>query len=52
MSNILKFYKCMFCNKNQNEVKQIIVDKDFNCICNECVELCYKIIKEQGEKEE
>ncbi len=35
---------CSFCSKNQNEVKKLIAGPTV-FICNECVELCYEIVK-------
>lgn len=42
-----KNYKCHFCGKDKSEVLKLIVGDD-SAICNECVELCNKIlIKEE-----
>jgi ATP-dependent Clp protease ATP-binding subunit ClpX len=35
---------CSFCSKNQHEVKKLIAGPTV-FICNECIELCYEIIK-------
>jgi ATP-dependent Clp protease ATP-binding subunit ClpX len=45
-----EFMKCSFCGKRQGEVKQLIAGPNI-FICNECVELCNEIIKEDFEKE-
>ncbi|MCX7771058.1 MAG: ATP-dependent Clp protease ATP-binding subunit ClpX [Proteobacteria bacterium] len=42
--------KCSFCGKTQGEVKQLIAGPNI-FICNECVELCNEIIREDQEKE-
>lgn len=42
--------KCSFCGKMQGEVRQLIAGPNI-FICNECVELCNEIIKEDQEKE-
>lgn len=40
---------CNFCSKERKEVKILIGEKDgHNYICNECVDLCQEIIKENG----
>ncbi len=36
---------CSFCQKGQNEVKKLIAGHNVY-ICNECVDLCYQIIRE------
>lgn len=44
------FYICSFCGKTEDEVSHIIVGPAVY-ICNECVELCHKIIlDERGKK--
>lgn len=42
--------RCSFCGKTQGEVKQLIAGPNI-FICNECVELCNEIIREDQEKE-
>lgn len=42
--------RCSFCGKRQSEVKQLIAGPNI-FICNECIDLCNQIIKEQDEKE-
>lgn len=42
--------KCSFCGKDQSEVKKIISGPGV-CICNECIEVCNEIIKEESQKE-
>ena len=43
-----KLLFCSFCGKNQNEVKKLIAGPSVY-ICNECVDLCNDIIKEEIE---
>jgi ATP-dependent Clp protease ATP-binding subunit ClpX len=38
---------CSFCNKSQKKVRRIIVGPSV-FICNECVEYCHEILKEEG----
>lgn len=38
---------CSFCGKNQHEVKKLIAGPNV-FVCNECVELCLDIIKEES----
>jgi ATP-dependent Clp protease ATP-binding subunit ClpX len=49
------FHVCSFCDKNQQQVRKLIAGNDV-FICNECVNLCYDIIKQDtpriiGEKD-
>ena len=46
-----KLLFCSFCGKNQNEVKKLIAGPSVY-ICNECVDLCNDIIKEEIELSE
>lgn len=39
--------KCSFCRKSQDEVKKLIAGVDVY-MCNECVELCNGILREEG----
>ena len=41
-----KLLYCSFCGKNQNEVRKLIADPSVY-ICNECIDLCNDIIKEE-----
>ncbi len=41
-----KQYRCSFCGKNQEQVKRIIAGPGVY-ICDECVDLCSEIIKEE-----
>lgn len=41
-----KQYRCSFCGKSQDQVKRIIAGSGVY-ICDECVELCSEIIKEE-----
>ena len=40
---------CSFCGKNQKEVKKLIAGPTV-FVCDECVELCMDIIKEDSKK--
>lgn len=42
---------CSFCGKSQREVKKLIAGPTVH-ICDECIELCNDIIKEEAEKED
>ena len=39
-------YYCSFCGKSQHEVLKLIAGPKV-CICDECVDLCVEIIKEE-----
>lgn len=43
-----KILHCSFCGKSQKEVKKLIAGSNV-FICNECIDLCYDIIKEEEE---
>lgn len=43
--------KCSFCGKTQNQVKRLIAGPNVT-ICNECVDLCNNILKEETSFEE
>ena len=43
-------YKCSFCGKKNMEVKRMIAGPGKVYICNECVDLCNKIIAEAEAK--
>jgi len=45
-----KILNCSFCSKNNKEVKKLIAGPSVY-ICDECVELCEDIIKEESETE-
>ena len=45
MSEVLK-HVCSFCNKKKEEVKRLIVS-DAVAICNECVDLCDDLLKNE-----
>lgn len=38
---------CSFCGKNKEEVEKLIVGGDDIAICNDCVDLCFDILKEE-----
>lgn len=42
-------HKCDFCNKSKEEVEKLIVG-DHAAICNDCVELCVDILKDEKVK--
>tara|TARA_B100000963_G_scaffold77671_1_gene65749 strand:+ start:8805 stop:10043 length:1239 start_codon:yes stop_codon:yes gene_type:complete len=42
---------CSFCSKNRNEVNKLVAGPDVY-ICNECIELSYKIIDEEFTEED
>ena len=44
-----KILLCSFCGKNQNEVKKLVAGPSV-FICDECVDLCNDIIKEESEE--
>jgi ATP-dependent Clp protease ATP-binding subunit ClpX len=39
--------KCSFCGKSQKQVHRLIAGPTGVCICDECVELCNKLIEEE-----
>lgn len=41
---------CSFCNKSKEEVEKLIVGGDHTAICNECVDLCVDILKDDKVK--
>lgn len=47
MNKDSKVLICSFCSKNQNDVKKIIAGPSV-LICNECVDLCSSILKEES----
>ena len=44
-----KQLKCSFCGKTQDEVKRLIAGPNVY-ICNDCIELCMEILKEEEEQ--
>ena len=44
----VKILPCSFCGKNQSDVKKLIAGPSV-FICDECVELCNDIIKEESQ---
>lgn len=48
MSDDKKLLNCSFCGKRQDEVKKVIAGPDV-WICDECVTLCYDIIKDDND---
>jgi len=43
------YHHCSFCEKTQQQIKKLIAGPDVY-ICNECVNLCYDLIKEEPAK--
>ncbi|MBR1925451.1 MAG: ATP-dependent Clp protease ATP-binding subunit ClpX [Clostridia bacterium] len=42
---------CSFCGKNQSEVKKLVASPDgTSYICNNCIDICTEILKEQEQK--
>ena len=39
------YHQCSFCDKNQQQVRKLVAGNDVY-ICNECIDLCYEIIKQ------
>ncbi len=37
---------CSFCGKSESEVKRMLVGPDGVCICNECVETCTELLRD------
>jgi ATP-dependent Clp protease ATP-binding subunit ClpX len=50
-ANSKKTLKCSFCAKDQREVHKLIAGPSYIFICNECVELCNDILKDELHKE-
>jgi endopeptidase Clp ATP-binding regulatory subunit (clpX) len=50
-TNELETPHCSFCGKSNNEVKKLIAGPSV-CICNECIELCNTIVREDGKLED
>ena len=43
-------YSCNFCGKSKEDVEKLVVGAEVG-ICNECIELCYSILKDEKVKE-
>lgn len=43
------YHQCSFCDKNQQQVAKLVAGSDVY-ICNECILLCYEIIKQDAPK--
>jgi len=43
------YHQCSFCDKNQQQVRKLVAGNDVY-ICNECIDLCYDIIKQDVPK--
>jgi len=46
-----KDHKCSFCGKNQKEIRKMIAGPAV-FICNECIEMCNDILREEGQVDE
>jgi ATP-dependent Clp protease ATP-binding subunit ClpX len=44
-------YRCSFCGKSQEQVRQLIAGPGGVYICDECVDLCSEIIAKEDEQE-
>ena len=42
-----RLLKCSFCGKSQQEVRKLIAGPSYVFICNECVDLCNDILKDE-----
>ena len=47
MANGKKVMRCAFCGKTSDQVERMLVGPNIY-ICNECVELCYELLQEDG----
>ena len=47
MANKHDNHNCSFCNKSKEEVEKLIVGGDDIAICNDCVDLCVDILKDE-----
>lgn len=45
-----KKFRCSFCNKSQEQVRKLIAGPNVN-ICDECIEICSEIIKDEFDNE-
>ena len=43
-------FRCSFCSKQQDQVERLIAGPNGVYICDQCVDLCQKIIQEQREQ--
>jgi ATP-dependent Clp protease ATP-binding subunit ClpX len=43
-------YRCSFCGKPQDQVKRLVAGPNGVYICDECIELCNQIIREEQEQ--
>lgn len=41
-----RFWTCWFCKKRQDEVRILVAGPENICICDECIEVCNTILKE------
>jgi ATP-dependent Clp protease ATP-binding subunit ClpX len=48
MEDERKSYSCSFCGKDNNQVKRMIAGPKGVFICNECIDLCNRIIAEEA----
>ncbi|MEC8461238.1 MAG: ATP-dependent Clp protease ATP-binding subunit ClpX [Pseudomonadota bacterium] len=40
-------HNCSFCGKSQDEVNRLVQGQPGVCICNECIDLCAQLVKEE-----
>jgi len=43
-------FRCSFCGKQQDQVERLIAGPNGVYICDQCVDLCQKIIQEEREQ--
>ncbi len=43
-------HHCSFCGKSQDDVVRLVQGQPGVCICNECIELCAELVKEETSK--
>jgi len=43
-------FRCSFCGKQQDQVERLIAGPNGVYICDQCVDLCQEIIREEREK--
>ena len=44
--------RCSFCGKLNSQVKKLVAGPDGVFICDECVEICQQVIKENSKNNE
>ena len=43
-------HHCSFCGKSQDDVIRLVQGQPGVCICNECIDLCSDLVKEESNK--